>query len=60
MSNTVFDLPMYRFCATITQNLLSPAHPLARTRDDDATIWRYPGQRHLATTDSANLSMEWR
>jgi len=40
MSNTVFDLPMYRFCATVTKNLLGPAHPLARTGDDDATVWR--------------------
>lgn len=40
MSNTVFDLPMDRFCATITKDLLGPAHPLARTEGDDATIWR--------------------
>lgn len=40
MSNTVFDLPMYRLCATITQNLLGPAHPLTRIGDDDATVWR--------------------
>ena len=39
MGNTVFDLPMYRFCATITKNLLGPAHPLARVGDDDATVW---------------------
>lgn len=40
MNNTVFDLPMYRFCATITKNLLGPGHPLARTGDEDATVWR--------------------
>jgi len=40
MSNTVFDLPTYPFCVTLTKNLLGPAHPLARTGDDDATVWR--------------------
>ena len=40
MSNTAFDLPMYRFCAGITADLLGPGHPLARMRDsDDAVIW---------------------
>lgn len=40
MSNTVFDLPMDRFCATITKDLLGAAHPLARVQDDGATVWR--------------------
>ena len=40
MSNTPFDIPMYRFCAGITGDLLGRAHPLARPRDgDDAIIW---------------------
>jgi len=40
MSNTAFDLPMYRFCAGITADLLGPGHPLAHPRDrDDAVIW---------------------
>jgi len=40
MSDTPFDLPMYRFCAGITGDLLGSAHPLARPRDsDDAVIW---------------------
>jgi len=38
MSNTVFDLPMYRFCAGITADLLGPEHPLARQRDSDAAV----------------------
>jgi putative membrane protein len=38
MSNTVFDLPMYRFCAGITSDLLGPEHPLARQRDSDAAV----------------------
>mgnify|MGYP000057590259 CR=1 FL=1 len=40
MSNTVFDLPMDRFCATITKDLLGSSHPLAQTHGDAATIWR--------------------
>jgi putative membrane protein len=40
MSNTAFDLPMYRFCAGITADLLGPGHPLAHPPDrDDAVIW---------------------
>jgi len=40
MSDTAFDLPMYRFCAGITADLLGPDHPLARPRDsDDAVVW---------------------
>jgi putative membrane protein len=40
MSNTVFDLPMYRFCSTITGDLLGRAHPLARPREgDNALVW---------------------
>lgn len=40
MSNKVFDLPMYRFCATITGNLLGNQDPLAKPREpDDATVW---------------------
>lgn len=40
MSNTVFDLPMYRFCATITGDLLGRDHPLARPREGDtALVW---------------------
>lgn len=30
MGNTVFDLPMFRFCSTVTGNLLGDTHPLAR------------------------------
>ena len=40
MSNSVFDLPMYRFCGTITGDLLGRDHPLARPREsDDALVW---------------------
>ena len=40
MSNTVFDLPMYRFCATITGDLLGRDHPLARPREGNtALVW---------------------
>lgn len=40
MNNTVFDLPMFRFCTTITGNLLGNGHPLARPREDArATVW---------------------
>lgn len=40
MSNSVFDLPMYRFCSTITGNLLGSRHPLAVPQQSDkATVW---------------------
>ncbi|MCH9731001.1 MAG: bestrophin family protein [Actinomycetia bacterium] len=40
MNNSIFDLPMYRFCATITGNLLGRRHPMAAPREPDtATIW---------------------
>lgn len=40
MTNTVFDIAMYRICATITGNLLGPDHPLAKPRESDrATVW---------------------
>jgi len=40
MDNTIFDLPMYRFCSTITGNLLGGGHPLAAPRESDkALIW---------------------
>lgn len=40
MSNRIFDLPMFRFCTTITADLLGPRHPLARPREtDDAIVW---------------------
>jgi len=40
MSNTPFDLPMNRFCAGITGDLLGSRHPLARMPDgDDAAVW---------------------
>ncbi len=40
MSNRVFDLPMNRFCTTITANLLGPDHPLAQPRESaQATVW---------------------
>lgn len=32
MNNTAFDLPMDRFCAGITADLLGPEHPLAQRR----------------------------
>ena len=41
MSNTVFDLPMYRFCTLVTGNLLGAGHPLAQPRERaTATVWR--------------------
>ena len=41
MSNTVFDLPMYRFCTLVTGNLLGAGHPLAQPRESaKATVWR--------------------
>jgi putative membrane protein len=40
MSNTPFDLPMNRFCAGITADLLGPDHPLARPADGaHAVVW---------------------
>lgn len=40
MNGSPLDLPMYRFCAGITADLLGPRHPLARPREgDDATVW---------------------
>ncbi len=40
MSNSVFDLPMYRFCGTITGDLLGRDHTLARPREgDNALVW---------------------
>lgn len=40
MSNRIFDLPMYRFCTTITADLLGRRHPLAQPRESDqAIIW---------------------
>ena len=40
MNNSVFDIPMYRICATITGNLLGAGHPLAQPRESDkATVW---------------------
>jgi len=40
MSNRIFDLPMYRFCSTITGNLLGRRHPMAAPRESDkAVIW---------------------
>jgi putative membrane protein len=40
MRNSIFDLPMYRFCTTITGNLLGGGHPLAQPRESaTATIW---------------------
>mgnify|MGYP002628689476 CR=1 FL=1 len=38
MSNRIFDLPMYRFCSTITGNLLGRRHPLAAPRESEKTI----------------------
>ncbi|MGD9621992.1 MAG: bestrophin family ion channel [Mycolicibacterium sp.] len=40
MCNRIFDLPMYRFCSTITGNLLGAGHPLAAPRESEkAVIW---------------------
>ncbi len=40
MSNRVFDISMYRFCSTITGNLLGAGHPLAQPRESEkATVW---------------------
>ncbi|MGB3187613.1 MAG: bestrophin family ion channel [Ornithinimicrobium sp.] len=39
MNNSIFDLPMYRFCNTITADLLG-RHPLSVPRESDrANIW---------------------
>ncbi len=40
MSNTVFDLPMYRFCALVTGNLLGAGTRSRSPASDDATVWR--------------------
>ena len=40
MSNRIFDIAMYRFCSTVTGNLLGAGHPLAQPREDDsAVVW---------------------
>ena len=40
MSNTVFDIPMYRICSTITGNLLGGGHPLAQPRQgENSIVW---------------------
>jgi putative membrane protein len=40
MSNSIFDIAMYRFCGTITANLLGRGHPLAQPRESDtASVW---------------------
>ena len=40
MNNRIFDLPMYRFCATITRDLVGADHPLSRPRESDrAAVW---------------------
>jgi putative membrane protein len=40
MSNTPFGLPMNRFCAGITADLLGPDHPLACPPDGAlAVVW---------------------
>ena len=40
MSNTVFDIPMYRICGVVTGDLLGAGHPLAQPRESDrATVW---------------------
>lgn len=38
MSNTVFDIPMYRICSTISGNLLGAGHPLAQPREDEKSL----------------------
>ncbi|MGI9163077.1 MAG: bestrophin family ion channel [Mycobacterium sp.] len=38
MNNTVFDIPMYRICATITGDLLGAGHPLARSPEGPKSI----------------------
>ena len=40
MNNSIFDIAMYRFCGTITANLLGRGHPLAQPREGDtASVW---------------------
>ena len=40
MNDRIFDLPMYRFCATITRDLLGTDHPMARPRESEqAAVW---------------------
>jgi len=40
MNNSIFDISMYRICATITANLLGSRHPLAQPREAaTATVW---------------------
>ena len=40
MRNSIFDLPMYRFCGLITGNLLGAGHPLAQPAESaEATVW---------------------
>jgi len=40
MSNRIFDLPMNRFCSTITGNLLGAGHLLAQPRESvKASVW---------------------
>ena len=38
MSNTVFDIPMYRICTTISGNLLGAGHPLAQSREGEKSV----------------------
>ena len=40
MNDRIFDLPMYRFCATITRDLVGADHPMAQPRESEqATVW---------------------
>jgi putative membrane protein len=40
MSNSIFDIAMYRFCSVISGNLLGAGHPLAQPREGPkATSW---------------------
>ncbi len=40
MNGTVFDIPMYRICATISGNLLGAGHRLAQPQKDErALVW---------------------
>jgi ion channel-forming bestrophin family protein len=43
LGRTAFALPMDRFCAGITADLLGPAHPLAQAREQDGATprWQY-------------------
>ena len=38
MSNTVFDIPMYRICAIVSGNLLGAGHPLAQPPQGEKSI----------------------